>query len=89
MLVMGRFAWTRFCELVPRESEIAVVGLARSGRAVALLLRKHGYNVYASDFASSPDTGRCAEELRAQGISVDIGRHDLGRPVVHHAHRQS
>ena len=66
-------------ELVPRESEIAVVGLARSGRAVALLLRKHGYNVYASDFASSPDTGRCAEELRAQGISVDIGRHDLGR----------
>ena len=66
-------------DLVPRESEIAVVGLARSGRAVALLLRKHGYNVYASDFASSPDTGRCAEELRAQGISVDIGRHDLGR----------
>jgi UDP-N-acetylmuramoylalanine--D-glutamate ligase len=66
-------------ELVPRESEIAVIGLARSGRAVATLLRKHGYNVYASDVASSPDTGRCAEELRAQGISVDVGRHDLER----------
>src|SRR5438477_738000 len=66
-------------ELVPRDSEIAVIGLARSGRAVAILLRKHGYNVYASDLASSPETGRCAEELRAQGISVDIGRHDLGR----------
>ncbi len=66
-------------ELAPRESEIAVIGLARSGRAVAMLLKKHGYNVYASDVASSPDTGRCAEELRAQGISVDIGRHDLGR----------
>ncbi len=66
-------------ELVSRESEIAVIGLARSGRAVAMLLRKHGYNVYASDVASSPDTGRCAEELRAQGVSVDIGRHDLGR----------
>ena len=66
-------------ELVARESEIAVVGLARSGRAVALLLRKHGYNVYASDVASSPETGRCAEELRAKGVSVDIGRHDLGR----------
>ena len=66
-------------ELAPRESEIAVVGLARSGRAVSLLLRKHGYNVYASDVASSPDTGRCAEELRAQGILVDIGRHDLDR----------
>lgn len=66
-------------DLVPRESEIAVIGLARSGRAVALLLKKHGYNVYASDVASSPETGRCAEELRAKGISVDIGRHDLGR----------
>src|SRR5256714_2503770 len=66
-------------ELVPRESEIAVIGLARSGRAVATLLRKHGYNVYASDLASSPDTGRCAEDLRAQGIAVDVGRHDLER----------
>ena len=66
-------------DLVPRESEIAVIGLARSGRAVATLLRKHGYNVYASDLASSPDTGRCAEELRSQGISVDVGKHDLER----------
>ena len=66
-------------ELVPREGEIAVIGLARSGRAVAMLLRKHGYNVYASDVASSPDTGRCAEELRARGVIVDVGRHDLER----------
>ena len=66
-------------ELVPRESEIAVIGLARSGRAVAMLLRKHGYNVYASDVASSPDTGKAGEELRAQGIAVDVGRHDLER----------
>jgi UDP-N-acetylmuramoylalanine--D-glutamate ligase len=66
-------------ELVPLEGEIAVIGLARSGRAAAMLLRKHGYNVYASDVVSSPDTGRCAEELRAQGIAVDVGRHDLER----------
>ena len=66
-------------ELVPREGEIAVIGLARSGRAAAVLLKKHGYNVYASDVTSSPDTGRCAEELRAQGIIVDVGRHDLER----------
>ena len=66
-------------ELVPREGEIAVIGLARSGRAAAMLLRKHGYNVYASDVASSPDTGHCAEELRAQGVVVDVGRHDLER----------
>ena len=66
-------------EFVPREGEITVIGLARSGRAVALLLRKHGYNVYASDVASSPDTGKVAEELRAQGVVVDVGKHDLER----------
>jgi len=66
-------------ELVPGVGEIAVIGLARSGRAAAMLLRKHGFEVYASDVASSPDTGRCAEELRAQGIAVDVGRHDLDR----------
>ena len=52
-------------ELAPRDGEIAVIGLARSGRAVAALLKKQGYEVYASDVASSPETGRCAEELRA------------------------
>src|SRR3954462_9480732 len=66
-------------ELVPREREIAVIGLARSGRAVALLLAKRGYRVYASDVASSPETGRCADELRELGIAVDVGRHDLER----------
>jgi UDP-N-acetylmuramoylalanine--D-glutamate ligase len=66
-------------ELVPPGSEIAILGLARSGRAVALLLQKHGYKVYASDLASSPDTGKCAEELRALGIAVDVGRHDMER----------
>src|SRR5258705_9377685 len=66
-------------ELVPPGGEIAVIGLARSGRAAAMLLKKHGYDVYASDVVSSPDTGRCAEELRAQGIAVDVGRHDLER----------
>jgi UDP-N-acetylmuramoylalanine--D-glutamate ligase len=66
-------------ELVPGVGEIAVLGLARSGRAAAMLLKKHGFDVYASDVVSSPDTGRCAEELRAQGIVVDVGRHDLER----------
>jgi UDP-N-acetylmuramoylalanine--D-glutamate ligase len=65
--------------LVPPGSEIAVIGLARSGRAVATLLKKHGYNVYASDLASSPDTSRTADQLRAVGVSVEVGRHDLER----------
>src|SRR5215210_3242877 len=66
-------------DLVPGVGEIAVIGLARSGRAAAMLLKKRGYDVYASDLVSSPDTGRCAEELRAQGIVIDVGRHDLER----------
>jgi UDP-N-acetylmuramoylalanine--D-glutamate ligase len=66
-------------ELVPPGTEIAVIGLARSGRAVAALLKKHGYNIYASDLASSPNTGRSADELRALGISVEVGSHDLER----------
>lgn len=64
---------------LPRGAEIAVIGLARSGSAAATLLRKHGHEVYASDAASSEPTIRCAEELSAQGISVEIGRHDLER----------
>lgn len=66
-------------ELGPGVGEIGIIGLARSGRAAAMLLKKHGYDVYASDVISSPDTGRCAEELRAHGIVVDVGRHDLER----------
>ncbi|HMG13032.1 MAG TPA: UDP-N-acetylmuramoyl-L-alanine--D-glutamate ligase, partial [Gemmatimonadaceae bacterium] len=66
-------------ELVPREREIAVIGLARSGRAVVMLLRKHGYNVYASDVATSPETGKVAAELRGLGAVVDVGRHHVER----------
>jgi len=66
-------------ELVPREREIAVIGLARSGRAVVMLLRKHGYTVYASDVATSPETGKVAEELRGLGAVVDVGRHHVER----------
>src|SRR4051812_18764001 len=66
-------------DIAPREGEIAVIGLARSGRAVAALLRKAGYNVYASDVASSPETGRCAAELRSLGVAVDVGSPDLDR----------
>ncbi len=64
---------------LPRKGEIAVIGLARSGRAAATLLRKNGYDVYASDTAASDETARCAEELRSQGVAVDVGRHDLAR----------
>jgi UDP-N-acetylmuramoylalanine--D-glutamate ligase len=66
-------------DLAPRGGEIAVIGLARSGRAVAALLVKNGFKVYASDVASSAETERCAVELRALGVEVDAGKHDLER----------
>src|SRR5215831_1996875 len=60
-------------------SEIAVVGLARSGRAAARLLARAGEKVYASDLDDSDEMQATANELRADKISVDAGRHDLDR----------
>ena len=60
-------------------SEIAVVGLARSGRSAAKLLARAGEAVYASDYGTSPELDATAAELRGEGISVELGRHDLNR----------
>jgi UDP-N-acetylmuramoylalanine--D-glutamate ligase len=62
--------------------EAAVVGLARSGVAAGLLLRREGIAVYASDHAATPD--RAVGEagiaaLREAGAAVQLGGHDLGR----------
>jgi UDP-N-acetylmuramoylalanine--D-glutamate ligase len=59
--------------------EVAVLGLARSGRAVAALLARSGARVYASDAGSSVTLDATAAQLRTQGIDVDIGRHDESR----------
>src|SRR5919201_2618247 len=59
--------------------EIAVIGLARSGRAVATLLARAGNKVYASDVATSEELGETASSLAAEGIGVDVGKHDLER----------
>lgn len=65
--------------LAMRTGEFAVIGLARSGRSVALLLRKAGMAVYASDASSTPDTVASGETLTRAGASVTIGSHDLAR----------
>ena len=62
-----------------RGREAAVVGLARSGRAAALLLRRLGERVYASDVAASPALEATAAELRGAGCDVQLGGHDLAR----------
>jgi UDP-N-acetylmuramoylalanine--D-glutamate ligase len=62
-----------------REGEVAVVGLARSGRAAALLLRRAGIAVYASDSTRSDAAVQAAAELEQAGVSVSVGAHDLAR----------
>jgi UDP-N-acetylmuramoylalanine--D-glutamate ligase len=62
-----------------RRGEIAVVGLARSGRAAARLLARAGSEVYASDTSTSPELEAVAGELRVDGARVHLGEHDLQR----------
>ena len=64
-------AWTR--------GEISVLGLARSGRAAAELLRRAGADVYASDAATGDVVARAAATLAKLGVAVQQGGHDVGR----------
>jgi UDP-N-acetylmuramoylalanine--D-glutamate ligase len=61
------------------QGEIAVVGLARSGRSAAQLLARAGSEVYASDSGRSPELEATALELHHDQIDVELGRHDLER----------
>jgi UDP-N-acetylmuramoylalanine--D-glutamate ligase len=61
------------------QHEIAVIGLARSGRAVATLLARSGNKVYASDVGRSPQLETTAAELAREGIDVGLGAHDVRR----------
>lgn len=64
---------------IPTSGEIAVLGMARSGRAVSVLLSRHGHSVFASDSATSDATVAAATELSAVGIDTQCGGHDLDR----------
>lgn len=64
-------AWTR--------GDISVVGLARSGRAAAELLRRAGADVYASDAGTGDDVQKAATALQTLDVAVQIGGHDLAR----------
>ena len=59
--------------------EVAVIGLGKSGRAVASLLARHGHRVYASDAGHGNGIDASAAALRAEGIAVEVGHHDLER----------
>ncbi len=60
-------------------AEIAVIGLGTSGRSVATLVARDGLHVYASDSAATADIEASAGALRALGVAVDVGGHDLPR----------
>jgi UDP-N-acetylmuramoylalanine--D-glutamate ligase len=62
-----------------KRGEIAVIGLARSGRSVARLLSTRGSKVYVSDRGDADSLTSAAAELRATGIAVDVGKHDMDR----------
>src|SRR5262249_62185688 len=60
--------------------EIAVIGLARSGRSAAQLLARAGADVYASDVSSSPAVDAAASVLPGEGVSPDL-RHPHPQPI--------
>jgi UDP-N-acetylmuramoylalanine--D-glutamate ligase len=62
-----------------RAGEVAVIGLGKSGRSVAALLRREGIRVYVSDAGQGPGLDEAAAQLRALGAEVDVGGHDLAR----------
>ncbi|MGD8866480.1 MAG: UDP-N-acetylmuramoyl-L-alanine--D-glutamate ligase [Gemmatimonadales bacterium] len=61
------------------DSRVAVLGLARSGRAATRLLLRAGASVYASDTSDSEELRRQAETLRSLGADIDLGRHDVDK----------
>lgn len=62
-----------------RGGEVAVIGLGRSGAAVARLLLRAGNAVYVSDSGTGEALESVAESLRAEGAEVEVGAHDLSR----------
>lgn len=61
------------------QGEVAVIGLGKSGSAVAALLARQGFRVYASDAGGSEAVQHAAAGLRAGNVAVDTGHHDLER----------
>ena len=61
------------------QGEVAVIGLARSGRSVATLLARTGSEVYASDAGTSEALSATRVALEKEGVAVQLAGHDLAR----------
>ena len=57
------------------EKNITVVGLGKTGMALARFLNKRGAAVVATDMAAEADLGPQVQELRQMGIALELGRH--------------
>ncbi len=62
-----------------RDGEVAVIGLGRSGQAATAWLRQQEVAVYASDSADTAVIDAAANGLASLNVSVEVGRHDVGR----------
>jgi len=61
------------------EKFFAVIGLGRSGAAVSRLMRGAGAEVFASDAGDDAGVVATAAALEAEGITTQVGGHDLER----------
>jgi UDP-N-acetylmuramoylalanine--D-glutamate ligase len=60
-------------------ARVGVLGLAKSGSAVARLLAERGARVYASDLSEGGTAAAAATALSDVGVEVELGRHDTAR----------
>ncbi len=59
-----------------RNRKVLVVGLAKTGVAVARFLKKRGAHVTVTDLKNKDELGSYAEEVLAMGISLSLGAHE-------------
>ena len=74
---MGRArVWNALLNLENRK--VLVVGLAKTGVAVAHFLKKRGARVTVTDLKNKDELGSYAEDVLAIGISLSLGGHETG-----------
>jgi UDP-N-acetylmuramoylalanine--D-glutamate ligase len=56
---------------------VGIIGMARSGRAAALLALVNGHEVYVTDSADTPALRKTADALREEGAQVELGSHSI------------
>jgi UDP-N-acetylmuramoylalanine--D-glutamate ligase len=55
--------------------EIAILGMARSGLAVAKLLKRHGAKIFLSDIKGEQELSESISELKKLGVEFETGGH--------------